>query len=130
MSRSRPPSRVNVYLAALLALLAPPWPAAAEATELGESIGIGANLCAQFAKEHADNSAASDQIYWPWAMGMMSGLNFASVANNRHFRDLTGDQDLFRRAVVIYCESHPLASYSGAILDLYVSLPLKKSAPR
>jgi hypothetical protein len=111
----------------LLALLTVPF-VSVEAAETGESIGIGANLCAQLAKEHADNPAGADEVYWPWAMGMMSGLNFASVANSKYFRDLSGDQELFRRAIFAYCQRHPLASYSGAILDLYVSLPLKKAA--
>ena len=115
----------------VLALLLTFWGLStfAEAAELGESIGIGSNLCAQFTQEHADNPAGADQTYWPWAMGMMSGLNFASIANNKYFRDLTGDQDLFRRAIVVYCQNHPLASFRGAILDLYVSLPLKKASP-
>jgi hypothetical protein len=58
---------------------------------------------------------------------MMSGLNFASVADSKLFRDLTGDQDIFRRALRNYCAKHPLTTYSGAVLDLYVSFPLKKA---
>ena len=99
---------------------------AADAAEIGQSIGVGANLCAQFSEAYADNPTGTEDIYWHWATGMMSGLNFASVANSNVFRDLTGDQDIFRRAIRSYCKSHPLTTYAGAILDLYVSLPLKK----
>src|SRR5271170_6990523 len=118
---------MKTVLALLLTFLALPT-FVAEAADLGESIGIGSNLCAQFAKERADNPASANETYWTWAMGMMSGLNFASIANNKYFRDLTGDQDLFQHAILVYCQSHPLASYTGAILDLYVSLPLKKAS--
>ena len=100
--------------------------AAVEAGETGESLGLGQNLCAQFSKAYADNPAAED-LYWRWATGMMSGLNFASVTNSNVFRDLTGDQDIFRRALRFYCGRHPLTTYGGAVLDLYVSMPLATS---
>jgi hypothetical protein len=116
---------MKTVLAFLLAFL-PTF--AARAAESGESIGIGSNLCAQYTKDRSDVPASAEQVYWPWAMGMMSGLNFASIANNKYFRDLTGDQDLFQRAILAYCQTHPLASYMGAILDLYISLPLKKAS--
>jgi len=97
-----------------------------EAAETGESLGLGQNLCAQFSKSYTDNPATED-LYWRWATGMMSGLNFASVANSNVFRDLTGDEDIFRRALRFYCRRHPLTTYSGAVLDLYVSMPLAKT---
>jgi hypothetical protein len=101
--------------------------AASEEAEAGESLGLGQDLCAQFSKAYADNPTAED-FYWRWATGMMSGLNFASVANSNVFRDLTGDQDIFRRALRLYCGRHPLTTYSGAVLDLYVSMPLAKTS--
>ncbi len=100
--------------------------ATAEAAEIGQNLGVGQDLCAQFTKAYADNPA-SENTYWSWGTGMMSGLNFASVANSNVFRDLTGDQDIYRRAVRLYCGKHPLTTYSGAVLDLYVSMPLKKA---
>jgi hypothetical protein len=99
----------------------------AEAAESGQGIGVGDDLCAQFSKAYSANPARAEDIYWNWAMGMMSGLNFASVANSNVLRDLTGDQDIFRRAMRSYCDRHPLTTYSGAVLDLYVSLPMKKT---
>jgi hypothetical protein len=112
---------VALVLASALAFLHP-----AEAAPIGQNLGLGENLCAQFSKAYADKPAA-EQDYWNWAMGMMSGLNFASIANSNVFRDLTGDEDIYRRAIRLYCSNHPLTSYSGAVLDLYVSMPLKKS---
>ena len=106
-----------------------PFSAVAEAAETCQDLGLGQNLCGQFTKAYADNKAAED-IYWTWAAGMMSGLNFASVANSNIFRDLTGDQDIYRRAVRNYCAMHPLTTYGGAILDLYVSFPLKKTGSK
>jgi hypothetical protein len=117
----------NFGLAMLLALRALPM-SAADAAEAGQNIGIGTNLCAEFAEAFRKSPGGTEEVYWRWAMGMMSGLNFASVANNKYFRDLAGDQELFRLAIRDYCERHPLATYEGAILDLYVSLPLKKAA--
>jgi len=112
--------RLAIVLASSLALSA-----TVKAAESGQNLGAGQDLCAQFTKAYADNPA-SENIYWSWATGMMSGLNFASVANSNIFRDLAGDQDIYRRAVRLYCGKHPLTTYSGAVLDLYVSMPLKK----
>jgi hypothetical protein len=63
-------------------------------------------------------------------MGMMSGMNLATIANSNVFRDLTADQDILQRATRSFCNAHPLTTYSGAILDLYVSLPLKKTTSK
>ena len=109
-------------------LFAPVFLHPAQAANIGQNLGLGQDLCAQFSKAYADNPAA-EQNYWSWAAGMMSGLNFASVANSNVFRDLTGDEDIFRRAIRLYCSSHPLTTYGGAVLDLYVSMPLKKTDP-
>lgn len=112
---------------AFLSLFAPVFLDPAQAANIGQNLGLGQDLCAQFSKAYADNPA-TEQNYWGWATGMMSGLNFASVANSNVFRDLTGDEDIFRRAIRLYCSNHPLTTYSGAVLDLYVSMPLKKSS--
>jgi hypothetical protein len=103
---------------------------AAGAVELSQSAGIGANLCAQFTKAYIENPANAEDLYWSWAMGMMSGMNLASIANSNVFRDLTGDQDIYRRATRSFCNAHPLTTYAGAILDVYVSFPLKKTTSR
>jgi hypothetical protein len=103
---------------------------AAEAAERGQTAGVGADLCAEFAKAYAENPKGAEDLYWTWARGMMSGMNLASIANSNVFRDLTADPDIMRRAIHIYCTAHPLTSYSGAILDLYVSLPLKKTSSK
>jgi hypothetical protein len=103
---------------------------AAEAAERGQTAGVGADLCAEFAKAYAENPKGAEDLYWSWAMGMMSGMNLASVANSNVFRDLIADQDIMRRAIRIFCTTHPLTTYSGAILDLYVSLPLKKTSSK
>lgn len=98
----------------------------AYAFDAGQRVGLGANLCAQFSKDYGADPSGAEKVYWSWATGMMSGMNLASLVNSNTFRDLTGD----RRAVRNYCQSHPLTSYSSAVLDLYVSLPLKKTTSR
>jgi hypothetical protein len=103
---------------------------ASAASDVGQKVGLGANLCAQFSKDYGADPSSAEKAYWSWATGMMSGMNLASAVNSNTFRDLTGDDDIFRRAVRNYCQSHPLTSYSSAVLDLYVSLPLKKTASR
>ena len=95
----------------------------AEAVQRGQTAGVGADLCAEFDKAYAKNPKGAEDLYWSWAMGMMSGMNLAS---SNVFRDLTADQDLMRRANRIFCSAHPLTTYGGATLVLYVSLPLKK----
>jgi hypothetical protein len=103
---------------------------AAEAVDRGQTIGAGADLCAEFTKAYSANPKSAQDLYWSWAMGMMSGMNLATVANSNVFRDLAADQDIMQRATRVFCTAHPLTTYSGAILDLYVSLPLKKIAAK
>jgi hypothetical protein len=102
----------------------------AAATEQGQTVGVGADLCAEFTKAFAENPKEAERLYWSWAMGMMSGMNMASVAASNVYRDLIADQDIMRRATREFCTAHPLTTYSGAIVDLYVSLPLKKTASK
>ena len=100
----------------------------AKASERGQTDGVGASLCAEFTKAYAENPKEAERLYWSWATGMMSGMNMASVAASKVYRDLIADQDIMRRATRVFCTAHPLTTYSGAIVDLYVSLPLKKTA--
>jgi hypothetical protein len=84
-----------------------------------------APIYAHNSQRYGADPSGAEKVYWSWATGMMSGMNLASLVNSNTFRDLTGDDDIFRRAIRNYCQSHPLTSYSSAVLDLYVSLPLK-----
>lgn len=103
---------------------------AAAAADHGQTVGAGADLCAEFNKAYAADPKGAEDMHWSWAMGMMSGMNFATVANSNVYRDLIADPDIMRRAIRAFCVAHPLTTYSGAVLDLYVGLPLRKSGAK
>jgi hypothetical protein len=94
----------------------------------GVGYGVGMRSCGEFAKLYAANPATED-IFFTWAQGFMSGLNLESVTNYQMYRDISGtDMTSHKIQIRGYCDSHPLAQYVGAVLDLYKSFPIKRQA--
>jgi hypothetical protein len=94
-----------------------------------QGYGVGMHSCAEFAKLYASNPSMAEDIYFTWAQGFMSGLNMASAVQNGVDRNLGGTSaDMSAQKVRIrsFCDSHPLAQYGLAVIDLYNSLPPKK----
>jgi hypothetical protein len=62
----------------------------------------------------------------------MTGFNLAAmgtrgITSPYAFRDLAGDADGKEAHIRAYCDAHPLAYYFQAVLDLFDTLPMKKS---
>ena len=70
------------------------------------------------------NPSATEDIYFTWAQGFMSGLNLDAVANRRPYRFINGNDMLAQKIEICsYCDAHPLAQYVAAVVDLYNRLP-------
>jgi hypothetical protein len=94
-----------------------------------EGYGVGIHSCAEFAKLYASNPSMAEDIYFTWAQGFMSGLNMASAVytgSARNFEGTRAEMLAEKIRVRSYCDTHPLAQYLSAIIDLYNSFPAKK----
>jgi hypothetical protein len=63
-------------------------------------------------------------MYFQWAQGFMTAVNFASLTNDKDAKDLsassTEDQ---QRRLRFYCNKHPSDEYILAVKALYNDLP-------
>jgi hypothetical protein len=92
--------------------------------------GLGADTCAHFAEYYRADPEFADMAYITWAQGFMSGWNYATMMDSKNvYRDLGDEKSLQTQAMHIrqFCNNHPLATFVEAVMDLYVSLPLKKN---
>jgi len=85
--------------------------------------GYGGTTCAQFGQVYRDNLAI-EEPYYSWALGFMSGLNFAQKPGDLHkMRKLDGDPDEQKGLLRRYCATNPLKNYMDAVTALYLGMP-------
>lgn len=86
------------------------------------SAGAGLMSCSIFAKAYEQDPNTTEQFYFAWAQGFMTGVNAPRIAPQQ--KNLGGmstpDQ---KRAIRMFCETHPLRDYSDAVFELWQSLP-------
>lgn len=89
--------------------------------------GLGMKSCGQFTKSYADNPQITEDLYFTWAEGFMSGLNMANEANNLPYRALNGvEMDRQKLQIRSFCDVHPLAQYAAAIVAVYNTFPIAR----
>jgi hypothetical protein len=109
----------SLLIAAMCAM-----PFSGEAQQLG-AYGIGIHSCAEFAKLYAANPKVTENVYYAWAEGFISGLNMSAIANNLSYRTPEPGGDNMRYYMLYirsYCDSHPLSPYYGAVTTLYTTV--------
>ena|SRR5579863_2022836 len=82
--------------------------------------------CGEFAKLYAENPSITENVYFGWAEGFMSGLNVMATVYKAPYRIIsTGDASMqaYRASIRAYCNTHPLAQYAEAVSTLWLSLP-------
>lgn len=88
-------------------------------------MGEGALTCGQFAAQYKADPRFTEDHFYAWTMGFMSGANTVAMSSKQDFRDLKGwttnRQMGFLR---LYCDNHPLLNYGIAVIALYKSLPV------
>jgi len=88
--------------------------------------GAGVFTCAQFAQYYKQDSD-NEGVYFTWAQGFMSGLNFAIFIRGGLYKDLAAlSNEQQQTDIRNYCDQHPLVQYREAVLNLYDSLPMRK----
>ena len=103
----------------------------ATASEVADyfAMGIGTKTCGEFAKDYAASPTRSEDIYFAWAQGFMTGLNLGKsdpTYSNMGAKTVESQEYAIRQ----YCDQHPLADFMSAIVDLYKTLPVQNSNPK
>lgn len=88
------------------------------------TMGAGTTSCAHFAKRYASDGATAEIIFFSWAQGYISGINMMSATTNKTFKNMADDTKSQMAKIRRYCNEHPLADYSDAVLDVVQSMPL------
>jgi hypothetical protein len=99
-------------------------PFSGEAQQLG-AYGIGVHSCAEFAKSYAADPTVTENIYFAWAEGFVSGLNMSAIASNLPYRIPESGNEKMRYYMLYirsYCDNHPLSPYYGAVTTLYTTI--------
>ena len=76
--------------------------------------------CAEFAKMY-QSDPEHETMFYTWAQGFWSSMNFAANATKKPMRELGGDEH--RRALRAFCANNPLKDYLDGILETYFQLP-------
>jgi len=114
---------VWLFVCVLIALTAAP----ANALEDMYS-GDGGRSCDQFAKQYRVAPRDTEDSYFSWAEGFMSGRNYALVdlavqGNKQLIRDLGSiGPDTQKLLIRQYCNENPSMLYVAAVLKLFNSL--------
>ena len=90
--------------------------------------GAGVRTCGQFATEYRENPTLTEQLYFTWAQGFMTGLNVSTLLSGKgQWRDINArtveDEEAYLRD---YCDRHPLEEYEMGVLDLWSKLPFAR----
>lgn len=91
--------------------------------------GIGADTCANFAREVRSSNVAEANFY-TWAQGFMSGANMVTGVAGDGYRDLDGDINAQKLSIRQYCDAHPSDDFAQAVVALYQSLPHRAYTPK
>src|SRR5208282_6818979 len=101
---------------------------AAFAADKAPGYGVGMHSCAEFAQAYAADPTTAEDLYFSWAQGFMSGVNLAYVTSTGSYRYINGNEMLSQKSFIrSYCDAHPQAQYSLAVMDLLNSFPIEKA---
>jgi hypothetical protein len=87
--------------------------------------GPGARSCEYFI-QNVKSEPATEEHYFTWAQGYMSGLNVARLNDERGaFQSMP--MELQRAHIRTFCDANPTKQYVYAVIDLYITLYPKEA---
>ena len=93
----------------------------------GGGYGIGMQTCGQFAEAYVAHPDVTENLYFTWAQGFMTGLNFMATVVKQPAREINGgdvaSMKSYRTSIRSFCNEHPLAAYYEGVARLWRSLP-------
>ena len=88
--------------------------------EVGTVAGAGWVSCAEFAQRYKESPGPTEDYFYAWAQGYMSGVNQASwTRKNLRGIPVENQKNYIRQ----HCDKHPLINYGLAVQSLFESLP-------
>jgi hypothetical protein len=97
----------------------------------GQGYGVGMDSCSTFAAAYKRQPKFSEDLYFAWAEGFLSGLNLEATADYLPARNLASIQaDSAKVEIRSYCDRHPREPYFGAVVAIYNSLPVVSKNPK
>jgi hypothetical protein len=93
--------------------------------------GVGSVSCGKIGEEYRKTPKDIARLMMYWAQGFMNGANLEHVSNAGEYRDLGAMTiEAQEHSLMYYCDEHPMAEFSKAVIDLYTKLPMKKDRGR
>jgi hypothetical protein len=90
--------------------------------------GVGTLTCRQFANMYRGHPELVENVFFTWAQGFMTGVNYAKIAAHSKSANLgtmtTAKQKSFIRS---YCDAHPSEVFLEAVTNLYFQLPRSRT---
>ena len=89
------------------------------APSAGRGLGAGTS-CAEYGEFYKKAQQETDNSFFSWAQGFMTGMNTVRIGEKQSFVDLgIMDQDAQIKWLHTYCDAHPLAIFMKAVVSLY-----------
>ena len=86
--------------------------------------GAGAFTCAEFGQYYKLAPQETDRLFYTWAQGFMSGMNFQARTRGEAWRNIgVSDSTSQMFKLRSYCSDNPLKRYLNAVWTFYLSLP-------
>jgi hypothetical protein len=111
-------SRMRLLLAVVFTILGSGQCFAQE--EKATIVGAGWVTCAEFAKAYQQNPQSTEDEFFGWAQGYLSGLN-DSVFVRKNLRGWRLEQQ--KQHIRAFCDKRSLANFRDAVKDLFSNLP-------
>ena len=90
--------------------------------EGGTIAGAGWVSCGEYAARYQRDPRATEDYFYAWAQGYMSGVNDASLFR-KNLRGLSIIKQ--KEHIRLFCDQRPLANVVVAVRDLFDRLPLR-----
>jgi hypothetical protein len=114
------------WLALTMVVAVTPSPSNA-AESGGGGFGVGMQTCGEFAKAFVAHPEVTEGLYFTWAQGFMTGLNFMATVVKLPPREINGadmgTMQSYRSYIRSFCDQHPLSGYYEGVAQLWKSLP-------
>lgn len=85
--------------------------------------GVGASSCGKFTNSYKENPARTETLYFSWAQGFMSSINFNRKMQNGTPVDFGAMPSAAQLGWIrSYCQKNPLRTYLRAATELFLAL--------
>lgn len=89
--------------------------------------GFGTSTCTQFANLYKFDAQYTEQQYFNWTQGFLTGFNYAQMHHDKSYLDLNSmDTKAQEASIRRYCDQHPLGLYIDAVINLANELQMKR----